>query len=420
MFPRLIAGLVLAAAAFAGVPQTPAPLGSPFAGVMVDLAPPVPAGATLPNIASDGNGRIWLSWIEPREGGGYRFRLSMVQARAAATATSWSIPVTLAEGPNLLANWADFPSVFVARDGTLAVHWLERGSNRGEYGIRVRTSMDDGHTWTDPVTPHQDPPASVEHGFVSFFDTLVPDAKGGGIGLVWLDGREMGGPHMAEGKGGSMTLRSAMVPRGKLGREMLVDAKVCECCQTSAARTDDGVVVAYRDRSDTNIRDIAVARLQNGKWTSAIVAHDNWQLDGCPVNGPSVAAIGNNVAVAWFSAKDSAPKVQVAFSKRDGTFNAPIRVDSAISNGRVAIVMPSDDRVLVSSNERGAAGAQLVIREARRDGRTGDPIAIGPMTADRSSGFARMTLAGRKLVVAWTDVRPGTPPAIRMRAADLR
>ena len=121
-----------------------------------------------------------------------------------------------------------------------------------------------------------------------------------------------------------------------------------------------------------------------------------------------------------FQAKDSAPTVQVAFSKRDGTFNAPIRVDSATTNGRVALVMPSSDRVLVSSNERGTTGAQLVIREARRDGRTGDPVAIGPMTADRSSGFARMALSGRKLIVAWTDVRPGTPPAIRMRAADLK
>ena len=417
MFPKLIAGLVLAAATFAGVQQTPASLGSPFAGALVDLAPPVPAGATLPNLASDGKGRIWLSWVEPREGGGYRFKLSSADIRAGAT-PSWSAPQTLAEGANLLANWADFPSVFVARDGTIAVHWLERGSNRGEYGIRVRESRDGGRAWTDPITPHKDPPASVEHGFVSFFESASP---GSSIGLIWLDGREMGGSHMAEGKGGNMTLRTAMVMGTQSVGETVIDARVCECCQTSAARTDDGVAVAYRDRSDTNIRDIAVGRLRNGKWTSAIVAPDNWQLDGCPVNGPSIAAVGNNVAVAWFSAKDSAPKVQVAFSKRDGTFEAPIRVDSAITNGRVAVVMPSSDRVLVSQNERGSAfPATLMIREARRDGRVGDPVAVGPMTADRSSGFARMALAGKRLVVAWTDVRPGTPPQIRLRAADLR
>ena len=82
--------------------------------------------------------------------------------------------------------------------------------------------------------------------------------------------------------------------------------------------------------------------------------------------------------------------------------------------------MPAAGRVIVSSIERGASGAELVIREARRDGRTSLPVVVGPMTSARPSGFARLAISGRRLVVAWLDVRTGADPQIRVRAAGLR
>ena len=411
----LIVLLVLGTALAPGRAQTPVNLGPPLAASLVDLAPPPPAGATLPNLATDGKGRLWLSWLEPRDGGGHRFRLSSIDLGRAAPGAAWSAPITVAEGAAFLANWADFPSVFVASDGTLAAHWLERGAGRGEYGIRLRTSKDGGKTWTAPITPHRDPPAPVEHGFVSFFE-----APGAGLGLAWLDGREMAGGHEA-GAHGSMTLRSAFIANGQAGAEQVIDPKVCECCQTSAARTSDGVIVAYRDRSDGEVRDIAVSRFSAGRWSPPAIVHaDEWKINGCPVNGPAVAALGNDVAVAWFQAKDGEPRVQVAFSAAGGSFSAPVRLDSTTTYGRLALVMPSRDRAIVSFIERTADGPQLILREARRDGRTGAPLAVGAMTNARTSGFARLALVGRRLVVAWLDVREGLPPAIRVRTAEIK
>jgi hypothetical protein len=418
MLTRFLTASVVVASALASGAQTPADLGPPLATALADLAPPPPSGATLPNLAADSKGRLWPSWLEPRDGGGHRFRISSLDLGRGATAPpAWSEPITIAEGATFFANWADFPSVFVASDGTLAVHWLERGAARGEYGIRIRTSRDGGRTWTAPMTPHRDPPAVVEHGFVSFFD-----APGAGLGLIWLDGREMAGGHNAAAgeHRGSMTLRSAFVSNGQAGPEQVIDPKVCECCQTSAARTPDGVIVAYRDRSDGEIRDISVSRFRAGKWSApATVYAEEWKIGGCPVNGPAIATTGNDTAVAFFSAKGD-PKVHVAFSTAGGPFSAPIRLDSATAYGRVGMVMPAGDRAIVSSIERTAEGPQLMLREARRDGRTGTPLAIGAMTTDRSSGFARLVLIGKRLVVAWTDVRQGSPPAIRMRAAGIK
>jgi hypothetical protein len=415
MSKRFLTVLLVSGTALASGAQAPANLGPLLATSLADLAPPPPPGATLPNLATDGKGRLWLSWLEPRDGGGHRFRLSSVDlGRATTGSPAWSEPITVAEGATFLANWADFPSVFVTSDGTLAAHWLERGANRGEYGIRLRTSKDGGKTWTAPIAPHGDPPAPVEHGFVSFFE-----APGAGLGLAWLDGREMAGGHQAAH--GSMALRSAFIANGQAGTEQVIDPKVCECCQTSAARTSDGVIVAYRDKSDGEIRDIAVSRYSAGRWSAPAIVHaDNWKIAGCPVNGPAVAALGNDVAVAWYQVKDGEPKVQVAFSAAGAPFSTPVRLNSDATYGRLALVMPAPDRAIVSHIERTAEGPQLILREARRDGRTGTPLAVGAMTNARTSGFARLALVGRRLVVAWLDVREGLPPAIRVRAAEIK
>ena len=88
-------------------------------------------------------------------------------------------------------------------------------------------------------------------------------------------------------------------------------------------------VVVYRDRSDEEIRDMSIVRYVNESWTSPKTIHaDNWQIKACPVNGPRADAIGNNLAIAWFSMKDKKGEVKVVFSNDGGaTFEEPIRID---------------------------------------------------------------------------------------------
>jgi hypothetical protein len=402
--------MAVALAAQPGQRITP---GSPFSGPIVALASPAPDGSAQPNLEAD-RSRVWLSWLEARAAGGHKFQLASLQG------TTWSTAVTIGEGADFLANWADFPSIFVTSTGILAAHWLQRGVGT-PYGIQVRTSSDAGRTWTRPEAPHRDS-ASGEFGFVSFFE-----APGAGLGLVWLDGRRPAGrtsagqPGHPAGEGG-MAVRAAMVKNGVPGEQVVVDPQVCECCQTSAARTSDGVIVAYRDRSDANIRDISVARFANGRWSAPSNVHaDNWEINGCPVNGPVVTAEGDAVAVAWFTMAGGTPHVKVAFSTDGGReFGTPVQVDTGVTFGRLGMLMPAADRVLVSSIERGNAGVELVVREVMRDGRTSAPVAVAPSTSDRSSGFARMALAGRRVTIAWTEVGRGAPPRVRVASAVLQ
>ena len=387
----------------------PAPLARGFSAI----PSPAAEGAGEPNLTTDAKGRVWLSWLEPRAGGGQRFRMSSLSGN------QWSQPVTITEGANLLANWADFPSVFVTSDGTIAAHWLERAVARGAYGIRVVTSKDGGRSWTKATNPH---PGSEtgEHGFVSFFE-----APSGGLGLVWLDGRNVAGAgHAAPGHAGGMALRSTNIKNGEASADLLVDARVCDCCQTSAARSGAGVLVAYRDRSEKEIRDTSVVRFSGGKWSDPVTVHaDQWEINGCPVNGPVVTASGTAAAVAWFTGAGNVPKTLVAFSADEGkSFGQPIRIDldAKVTLGRLAMVMPSADRVLVSSLERTDSGAHLVLRDVRRDGRISAPVEISAATPERSGGFARLATSGPKVVVAWTDVRPGAPAQVRTAIAEVR
>jgi hypothetical protein len=403
----LIIGSVLATAQ-SGTPAAALP--SPVTGAVRPIDSPAPDGSAQPNLVSDRRGRVWLTWLEPRQaGGGHLFRAAQLAGNR------WTEPVTIAEDTNLLANWADFPSLFVASDGTLAAHWLERTTGRDAYFVRLRTSNDSGRTWSQTITPHKDT-SPTEHGFVSFFD-----APGGGIGLVWLDGREMAGAH-GPGHGGAMTLRSTVIRKGVVGDETTIDARVCECCQTSAVRAAGGVLVAYRDRTDKEIRDISVVRLADGKWSAPVtVGTDNWEINGCPVNGPVITASGNAAAVAWFTGVGNTSKTQVAFSQDAGrTFGPPIRIDSATTFGRLGMFMPSAERVLVSSLERTASGARVVLRDVRRDGRMSDPVEITTATLDRTGGFLRVAAAGSRLVAAWTDVRPNQPPRVKVATLEVR
>lgn len=408
---QTVLAAVLLATTSSQARQTSLP--SPIAGGFSSIASPAADGAAEPNLIADSKGRVWLSWLEPRpadRGGGHRFRL------ASLAGDRWSAPVTIAEGTNYLANWADFPAVFVSSNGTMAAHWLERGEARGSYGIRLSTSKDAGRTWSKPVIPHRE--SSVgEHGFVSFFE-----APGGDIGMVWLDQWSTAPGHAAMGHTSGMALRATTIRNGVLGKEEVLDPRTCECCQTSAARAGDAILVAYRDRSDKEIRDTSVIRFVGGKWSAPATVHaDQWELTGCPVNGPVVTANGNSAAVAWFTGVNSTPKTMVAFSSDGGrTFGSALRVDSGVTLGRLAMAMPSADRVLISSLERTTGGAHLVLRDIRRDGRISAPIEIAPATPDRSGGFARLARSGSKLIVAWTEVRPGLPSTVRTAAAEVR
>jgi hypothetical protein len=362
---------------------------------------PSPAGAASgqPFLSEGRDGRLYLSWVEKLADKRSALRFSVREG------AGWTAPRTVAEGPNWFVNWADFPSLVALPDGSLGAHWLvRRGTGVYSYDVRVARSFDGGRTWTEPLTPHRDG-KEAEHGFVSMFP-----ASGRALGAVWLDGREMKAPEGASSHGhahGDMTLRYAAVSRaGSLTAETLLDARVCECCQTSAAVTSEGPLVVYRDRSDKEIRDIYFTRLApSGRWTEPRPVHaDGWRLDGCPVNGPSVAARGRRAAVAWFTMAGGSPHLRVAFSKDAGaSFGPPVEAGDGDPLGRVDVLLLADGDAAVCWLERTEAGAEVRVRRVSASGTRGPSVKVAAPGAARSSGFPQMGLHRGRLVFAWTS-----------------
>jgi hypothetical protein len=354
-------------------------------------------------------GAVYLSWLERSPEGGHQ----LLFARFADGA--WGEPRPVVRSDRFFVNWADFPSLSPGPDGALWAHWLERGTEAGyDYGVRVSRSVDGGTTWSAPWTPHEDG-TPTEHGFVSSV------AIGGQLGFLWLDGRRF-----VAGAGGEPATEEmalyfrAMGTEGPAGPEVRVDARVCDCCQTDAAMTSGGPVVVYRDRSPEEIRDVYILRWLDGAWSEGQVVHaDGWETGACPVNGPAVAARGDDVAVAWFTAAGNEPRVKVAFSgDGGGRFGEPTVVDAGNPAGRVDLLMLEDGAVLVSWLERtGGDWADVQLRHVAPDGRSGEPLSVSASSSERASGFPRIVAApGDEVLVAWTDVA-GAAPRVRTALA---
>ncbi len=373
-----------------------------------EIASPAPAASAEPNLCRDRAGRVYLSWVETLSDKRHALRFAVYEKGR------WSSARTIAEGENWFVNWADFPALLALDNGMLVASWLiKSGADTYAYNVQLTRSTDKGKTWSQPVTPHRDG-TQTEHGFVSFLDF-----GNRGAAAVWLDGRKFKGEeHGHSGHGASkneMTLRHTMMSRdGRVADEVLLDERVCECCQTSAAMASTGAVVVYRDRSEKEVRDIAIVRQVNGRWTAPQTVHpDGWEINGCPVNGPSVAAHNQQVAVAWFTGVNNTPRVKMAFSTDAGaSFANPVQVDDGDPVGRVEVLLLDDGSAYVVWLERVTGGAEIRARRIRMDGRRDASVTVTQSSAARASGFPQVTRVGKEVFFAWTQT--GTPSRVRV------
>lgn len=372
-----------------------------------ELEVPAGPGAREPVLTAMPDGRMLLSWTEP-VGQGFAVRVAM------GNADGWSEPRTVVESPNLFVNWADFQSAIPLPGGTLAAHWLKTsGSYSYAYDVNVAFSSDEGRSWGPAIVPHT---AGTErqYGFVSM---LALDTER--LLAIWLDGRNYdpsGGLAASEADSDAMQLRAAVIDTdGNLSEETLLDLRTCTCCQTSATRTDSGeVLIVYRDRSESEIRDISIVRLVDGVWSEpATVSRDGWNIEGCPVNGPAVDSSAAHVAVAWFTAADDVPKVKVAFSEDNGaTFGPAVGIDQGSPSGRVDVLQLGDGSALVSWLEQTGFGEALYLCRVVTALGCREPSVLAVSRQGRTIGFPRMARFGDAVYIAWTapgDNRGGSP-----------
>jgi hypothetical protein len=348
-----------------------------------------------------------LSWVERDAAGVPTLRFSQRANDA------WGAPKSAARDSQLAVDSADVPSVVPLGDGAFAAHWsVKRNGSRDARDVLVATSRDDGSSWTPPVRPHRDD-TQTEHGMA----TVLPTGPSGAFGMCWLDGRSAA---LSEYGEGGTSLYWADWRGDGFGPEVLLDARVCDCCKTSATRGSEGPLVAYRDRGATERRDIAIVRRDGASWSAPeSVRADGWTLSACPTNGPSIAAEGDRAAVAWFTAAGATPSVWVALSADGGTtFGDAVRIDGGAPVGRAETTMLADGSSAVVWLERKGESAEVRVRRIAQEGGLSPSVIVAKTSPARASGYPTIAAeSSNSVLVAWTE--PGTSGRVRAAVVTL-
>jgi hypothetical protein len=375
-------------------------------GKLEHLDTPTAPGSTEPNLAVGPDGAVYLTWLELRADSSHVFRFATLQGDA------WSPSRAVTAGTDWFLSDTDVPSLLVLPDGRMVAYLLRRAGAAevgGSHGAHLLRSEDGGATWSRPVALHHDS-VSVEGGFASLFPA------GDSVGVIWVDGPRAGA-HQPVVPG--TTLRYAGLARdGGVGVDVALDERVCDG-RTSVALAGQGPVVAYRDRGVDEVRDVYLARRVDGAWLPGQPVHpDGWRVGTCPADGPAVAADGDRVVVAWFTAARDTARVLAAFSGDGGaSFGRPVQVDGGRPAGGVAVELLDGGGALVSWVERlGADTTEVEARLVSRDGSLGNPVLIAEPDVPGVSP-PRMVRSGSDVFFAWT--RSGKHPRVQVARIEL-
>ena len=374
---------------------------------IIEIKNPSLINSSLPRLFSNGEDLL-MSWIQNKD--------SIASLKYSKfNGINWTAPTEIISGSDWFVNWADFPAI-ADNNGSVLTNILKKSAEGTyTYDIHLQLYSKQKNTWKNNILLNQDGIKS-EHGFVS----MLP-YNNDSFFVTWLDGRTLVGvPKENE----QMTLRAAFIDaEGEISNDILLDDKTCECCNTAATMTSNGPIVAYRDRSDTEIRDISIVRFVNGNWTAPKnVYQDHWEIPGCPVNGPAIDSFNDTVALAWFTAENDNPRIQVSFSENQGeTFGLQYRVDNGNAIGRVDIVMIDQNNAVVSWMEPDGIDTLIQILKVSSNGEKNIPITITKTRSERSSGFPQLELVGDRLYVAWTSLEDKKPTIkiVTVLASDL-
>jgi len=362
------------------------------------------AGSTAqPNVVATKTGFV-LSWQQKNASGCTTLYTATLDTRGILGAAK---PV--ASGCNWFVNWIDFPSVSIAKNGDWVSYWLQKSkADPYAYDIHATRSSNAGQSWQASVIPHTDA-TPTEHGFVS----MVP-LSGDRMLMIWLDGRNTlidnahadhdHGDH-EHGAEAPMSLRSAEIDRaGVLHHAQEIDARVCSCCSTDLATDGTGAIALFRDRSDAEIRDIASARYQGGRWQATqSVNADGWKIAGCPTNGPALAVIGKRAAAIW-------PTLIAGQLEVRAKYLASAAPPVVLEKGASVLGRPDAAAfgagVLVSwlgQSANGISALKLRLLDARLEKLS--EVNVVELTGGRNVGVPKLAVYQDQAVLVWTEAQ---------------
>ncbi|HJQ31070.1 MAG TPA: sialidase family protein [Pyrinomonadaceae bacterium] len=299
--------------------------------------------AAEPALAAGRDGAVYVAWVGHGAGKEADVWLTRI---ADASGRPVGEPARVNPRPGEATAWrGDAPSVAVLAEGAVYVAWTARAGEGGQATtLYVSCSRDGGRSFGEPARVNDDSAPGV-HGMHS-----LAVGSDGRVYVAWLDERDHAAAQDGAHAPGQASGRMPM--HGEHNREVFfsystdgartfaanrrVAAEACPCCKTSLAVSVDGrVYVGWRQVLPGDFRHIAVASSADGGETfdaPTVVSDDRWELRGCPVSGPALAAgEGGRLTVLWFTAGDAGAAGLYSAESGDGgrTF-APRRAVSEV------------------------------------------------------------------------------------------
>lgn len=320
---------------------------------LADVSSPVRVSAeglnaAEPAVAAGREGSAYVAWVGHGAGKEADVWLSRVEG---AEKKSGGEPARVNPKPGEATAWrGDAPSVAVAQDGAVYVAWTARaGGGAHATTLYVSASRDGGRSFGEPARVNDDSKPGV-HGMHS-----LAVGEDGRVYVAWLDERDIPEEHGGDAQAAKQMSGKMPMPmqHGEQNREVFfsyssdgghtfaknrrVAVEACPCCKTALAVSRGGrVYVGWRQVLPGDFRHVAVASSADGGETfdaPTVVSDDRWELRGCPVSGPALAAgEGERLTVVWFTAGDAGnPGLYASESQDGGRTFAPRRVLSEVS-----------------------------------------------------------------------------------------
>jgi hypothetical protein len=350
----------------------------------------------------------------------------------------------------------------------IAVVWTAKGAA----GTRLLTakSVDGGRTFSQPSTvPSTD--AAGNRGW----EAIASDARGR-ISLLWLDHRELAsqdgqvahqhhapagtatatqksdgvakaqlsklyfatlpdlkvGPTYSASGGGKVGPPHPASPSGRTDQPVALQPRavtggVCYCCKTALHIDRNGVIyAAWRHVYPGNMRDIAFSVSRDSGRTFAApvrVSRDDWQLEGCPDDGPALDVDGSGaIHIVWptLVSEKGSPAIALFHAlSRDGVRFSPRERLSTTGTPHHPQLHTTADRTIAITWDESAGGRRQVVMAAgpaRVEG--GLRLSRRVLSGSEPASYPAVTVSGSQILTAWTE-GPSSGSIIRLARTPL-
>lgn len=267
-------------------------------------------------------------------------------------------------------------------DPDITVVWTVKNGN--DWQLLQATSTDGGeHFGKATSVPGGDGAGSRG------WQAVDVDASGK-VHVLWLDHRDAAMPAGATHQHDPASAKPDPTERAKLSRlyyatlggsARSVTQSVCYCCKTALLHAGSWTFAAWRQVYPGSIRDIAFTASRDAGSTFSApvkVSNDQWQIDGCPDNGPALAVDAKQaVHVVWPTVEAGSDTKQLslfyalstnATTSKAPTFTARRKLPTQGMASHPSVVMGAGDRPLAVWDEVVDGQRRLAAASVTRDG----------------------------------------------------